>query len=50
MAGGILIATLAATAGENSKLKMLTMPGDEKRHAEAIAEARGREVKVELVQ
>lgn len=49
LAGEILSATLTATAGENSKLKMLTMPGNEKRHAEAIAEARGREVTVKLV-
>ena len=50
LAGEILRATLTATAEENSKLKLLTMPGNEKRHAEAIAEARGRGVTVKLVQ
>ena len=50
LAGEILRATLTATAGENSKLKLLTMPGNGKRHAEAITEARGRGVTVKLVQ
>ena len=50
LAGEILRATLTATAGENSKLKLLTMPGNGKRHAEAIGEARGRGVTVKLVQ
>ena len=50
LAGEILRATLTTTTGENSKLKLLTMPGNEKRHAEAIAEARGRGITVKLVQ
>ena len=50
LAGEIPRATLTTTAGENSKLKLLTMPGNEKRHAEAIAEARGRGITVKLVQ
>ena len=49
LAGEILSATLTATAGENSKLKMLTMPGNEKKHADAITQARSREVIVKLV-
>ena len=49
LAGEILSATLIATAGVNSKLKMLTMPGNEERHAEAITQARSREVAVKSV-
>ena len=45
----ILVETLRASSGEDSKLKILTMPGNEKRHRNIIAKARERGILVNLV-
>ena len=45
----ILVETLRASSGEDSKLKILTMPGNEKRHRNIIEKARGRGILVNLV-